>query len=216
MRHLVALALLCIGMTAHADEILLNSCGFEGAPPDICVAPAFPTGRRVDSSVWQASEGEFSVEVLTIPEFSFGPTLPGRFHTFKFDLAGNPLEGPPIKALGLFIEFFPITFPQGSGPHWFFFDTTGKDPENMGWEEVSASFLMPDLPFPGIRLNWVNISCHPDVLEFQGCGTNFPGPAIDNLRLFASVPEPGFLALLSIVLAGLSFARRRRPQMSST
>jgi hypothetical protein len=33
---------------------------------------------------------------------------------------------------------------------------------------------------------------------------------IDDLRLFATVPEPGILALFGIALAGLRFARRRK------
>ena len=85
---------------------------------------------------FKASDGKRSIDLVGTPglgaiEQTF-ETRPGESYQVKFDLAGNPAGGPPIKKMK-------VTAANQSA--FFEFDVTGKTTEDMGWKESNWIFI---------------------------------------------------------------------------
>ncbi len=88
---------------------------------------------------FKAADGERSIDLVGTPglgaiEQTF-ETKPGKRYQVKFDLAGNPAGGPPIKKMKV---------SAANQSAFFEFDITGKTTEDMGWKESTWIFIAED------------------------------------------------------------------------
>lgn len=140
-------------------------------------------------TLWEASDGNRSIDL--------NASAPGRLqqlistkplttYLVRFDLAGNPLGLQGIKTVRVTAA---VTLAD------YTFDTTGRDVDDMGWEEKTFQFTA---------------NASNSLLQFVSLTGGQFGPAIDNVR-FSVVPAPPALILLgSALLFGLGFIARRK------
>lgn len=117
---------------------------------------------------FEATDGKRTVDLDG--EFSTGAIrqeicnlVVGHRYRIKFDLAGNP-EGPPtVKRLRVDVD---------GRQFYFYFDTTGRTPENMGWITKSITFM-----YSGKDAHITFTSREPND------GSSAWGPFLDNVRI---------------------------------
>jgi choice-of-anchor C domain-containing protein len=117
---------------------------------------------------FEATDGKRTVDLDG--EFSTGAVRQeirnlaiGHRYRIRFDLAGNP-EGPPtVKRLRADVD---------GRQFYFYFDTTGKTPENMGWTTKSITFV-----YSGKDPHITFTSREPND------GSSAWGPFLDNVRI---------------------------------
>lgn len=150
-------------------------------------------------SYWQPSNGSRSIDLNGTnlgTNSSVGSisqtfdTIAGVSYTVLFDVSGNP-DGPPANKT--------LTVSAGGAPQAYAYAIGANSLSNMMWQTNSFGFVATGasttLTFASTTLN-----------------SNF-GPALDNVRVSAAVPEPATLSLWLVVGgAATAFARRRRQQ----
>jgi choice-of-anchor C domain-containing protein len=203
------LTVLCVGLTATAwasPSNLVTNGGFED-PTVQNTNLGFDTytvgqdfgGWHVSSgsvdligSYWTPSEGSQSLDLNgtgpgTIAQQSIA-TTPGASYLLLFDMAGNPVQGPPIKNMRVW---------WGTQSFDFSFDTRGYSTTSMGWKTY-----------------WVLLKAtgFTTDLSFQSTTADSPycGPALDNVQLYAVPEGPSGLLLLPGLLPIAVLVRRRR------
>lgn len=141
---------------------------------------------------WQASDGTRSIDLdgnFDSPGAmtqSFA-TNPGQTYKVSFDLAGNLADLPIVK---------PMRVSADGQSADFFFDTTGKTYEDMGWIAINWSFIADD---------------SSATLEFRSLVPTLDagfGAAIDNVSVSA-VPVPATVWLFGSALGFLGWMRRK-------
>jgi choice-of-anchor C domain-containing protein len=111
---------------------------------------------------WTASDGERSIDLNGNGPGAISQTFdttPGAAYQVTFDIAGNSNGDPVMKAL--VVSDGEILFSAG-------FDISGKNNENMGWEERSFNFVA---------------STSSTTLQFSSSIDGDYGPALDNVRI---------------------------------
>jgi choice-of-anchor C domain-containing protein len=142
------------------------------------------------NNYWKAADGAMSLDMNGYGPGTIQQTFavsPNTTYKVTFDLAGNPVEGPEIKALLATAD---------SSSKEFDFDVAGSSTSNMNW--TSESFLFQ------------SGATTQATLAFQSTTPNSPcGPALDNVSVTA-VPEPGTILAACTVLGPVGFVFRRR------
>jgi choice-of-anchor C domain-containing protein len=198
---------LIFGLLTNANANLIVNGSFEqGTDPgvwaqlpngstDIVGWVVGPDAIDYKGTYWVASDGGRSLDLDNSPGFggimqTFA-TTPGETYEVTFDFAGNPYPDldPPIKYMGV------SAAGQSAG---FFFDVTGHDTTNMGWETHTWQFTAT-----GSSTTLAFYSLDSFGTEHSGIF----GPALDNVSVLI-IPEPATLSLLG--LGSLVLLRKRR------
>ena len=149
------------------------------------------TGSSVDwvGTYWQASNGSASIDLSGNAAGGVQQTITGldtsKTYKITFDLAGNPDGNPPVKTADVAVGL------SGSN---YYFDTTGKTRDAMGWQSHYLLF---------------NPKTSSVVLSFTSSTATAYGPALDNVAI-SSVPETSTWAMMGLGFLGLALAGRRR------
>ncbi len=136
-----------LASTKTTQENLLVNASFEDGPNlnaylTMRAGTTIPgwkiTKETVDltGTYFKASDGERSIDLVGTPglgaiEQTFETKIGERYQV-KFDLAGNPVGGPPVKKMKV---------SAGSQSSLFEFDVTGKTIQEMGWQESTWIFM---------------------------------------------------------------------------
>ena len=114
-------------------------------------------------TLWSASDGVRSIDMDGFRAGSIGQSIVtaiGAQYEVRFDMAGNTGGAPTVKTLEV---------SAGDQSELFNFDTTGRSPTNMGWEE---------------RLFVFTATSSVTTITFTSrTGGRFFGAAIDNVRV---------------------------------
>jgi choice-of-anchor C domain-containing protein len=126
---------------------------------------------------WQAAEGRCSLDLNYLGAGSirtyFSTTSVGKLYLLTFAMAGNPGGVQGIKTLRV---------TAGDQSREFYFDTTGKSADNMGWTSKSMIFK----------------SNNPlTLLRFSSLTDGVFGPALDKVRVIRFNPPPPMMLLLN-------------------
>ena len=205
---LIILVLLTTSATSTSVAAMIINGSFEECPkcpPGDGTVTVFPgetiiTGWEVISSDvhyirsnWEASDGTRSIDLDGRIGSAGGiqqtfHTTPGQTYTVTFDMAGNLGNNPIVK---------PMRVSADGQSQRFTFDTTGHSFTDMGWTEMTWSFIADDstatLAFQSLT-------------EEEGRLVGW-GAAIDNV---AVTPIPSAIWLLGAALLGLIGVTRRR------
>jgi choice-of-anchor C domain-containing protein len=169
---LMALAVLTF-TNGLAQETLVNRSFENGTDPgDAAVLPpgskAIEGWTVVDGNVsyvgrqWQHSQGSRSVALQCGAGLSQTlATTPNYDYEVRFTMAGDPSAVPPLKTL--IVKF-------GEQERTFTFDTSGRNPRDMGWTTRTWVFKS---------------SSNATALTFLSPKANCSVPAIDNVRIEA-------------------------------
>jgi choice-of-anchor C domain-containing protein len=183
-------------LTALLTLTFLAACGEAPTEPTLIdVAPAFAltpvsitngsfeslftgwTSGDVDLVFfWQAADGIASIDLNALsPGFVSQDitTVPGTDYVVQFALAGNPGLPQNVKEMEVSAAGALATYT---------FDTSGKSVTNMGWVEESFTFTAT-----GSTTTLAFTSLHAGN-PFAGLSDPAQGPALDNVRVFASGP----------------------------
>ncbi|MEU8568919.1 choice-of-anchor C family protein [Streptomyces pathocidini] len=90
----------------------------------------------VDDGLWQAAEGDQSVDLNASAPGSVSQTFtttPGKTYTVTYALAGNSGGAPAVKTGRVLVD--------GQNIQDFSFDTTGKTPARMGYIKRQVTFV---------------------------------------------------------------------------
>jgi choice-of-anchor C domain-containing protein len=148
-------------------------------------------------SLWAAAHGSRSIDLNGLEPaaiFQTFDTLVGQEYLVLFDMAGNPDAGPAIKTLAASVGAFNQSYS---------FDSTTTTRSAMGWETKAFSFVATG---PSSTLTFASTTA-----GFSG-NNQFPqafGPAIDNVRVFAT-PAPAPLLIWSLGALGCAMGAYRR------
>lgn len=139
---------------------------------------------------WQTAEGNGSIDLSATSAGSVYLTLPtiaGQYYDLMFYVAGNSAGGDVIKDVQVTV---------GNLNASYGFNITGYNTSNMGWTQITASFL----------------ASGSDVLTFTSLENNAYGPALDGVTVSdaAAVPEPASFLLGFAGLTALALLRRRK------
>lgn len=161
------------------------------------------SGWTVDSgsidyigTYWQAAEGSRSIDLSgsgpgRISQTFF--TTPGQTYVVTFSIAGNPEGAPAVKELNA--EVNSVVTSDVADP-LFSFNASGKTKSNMGWTDVSFTF----------------VGSGQDNLSFAENSPGAYGAALDNVRV-GTVPLPASAPMFGaalLVLGGLGYAAKRK------
>jgi choice-of-anchor C domain-containing protein len=135
---------------------------------------------------WQTSEGSRSINLSAGSIQQDIDTVAGLTYIVNFDMAGNPGDESPLKALN--IEAV------GIDSLTFYFDTTNHTTSDMGWQTNQWSFVADG-----------SIT----TLKFSSLIDTGWGSAIDNVTV-SVVPAPGAILLGSLGAGLVGWMRRRR------
>jgi choice-of-anchor C domain-containing protein len=136
---------------------------------EVAAAPIHYTG-----TYWPGSDGSRSIDLDGL-EGQPGavqqvvPTQPSHHYLVTFDLAGNAEHSPTIK---------PLRVVAASQSADFFFDSSGRSPQDMGWTTQSFTFTADDTTV---------------TLEFQSLNPPAEagwGAVIDNIAMFDLTEAP--------------------------
>jgi choice-of-anchor C domain-containing protein len=163
-------AVLCTTATAQQTDLINRSFENGTDPGDMTtLAPgstAIASWTIVGGSVWYVGgrwkhfQGVRSVGLPCGGGISQAfATEPDQSYEVRFNMAGDPTSGPPVKT---------VTLTFGTETRAFTFDTTGRSAGDMGWE---ARFWMFKATEPSTTLSFMSPK--------SGCST----PAIDNVRI---------------------------------
>ena len=202
MRNIIAVAALAIMASASQAATIVNgsfeqgsfsTAGFDTlAAGDANITGWTIGGAGVDwiGSHWQASDGNRSIDLSALSAGSLSQSLTtviGKTYNVKFDLAGNPDDGPFLKQVVVSIN--------DAAAATFDFTTGATSRANMGWVGNSYRFTATSAT---------------STLKFTSLAQTPSGPALDNVSITA-VPEASTWVMLiaGFGLVGVS-ARRRR------
>jgi choice-of-anchor C domain-containing protein len=140
------------------------------------------------NSYWTAAQGTKSLDLsgdgIGSISQTFNTTNGGQY-SVSFSMAGNPAGGNSIKTLYAYVDSGLV----GT----FYFDTTGKSLNDMGWQQNGFIFTAS-----GPSAN----------LTFLSGDNNSYGPALDNISV-TSIPLPSTLLILGSGLITFLGLRRR-------
>jgi choice-of-anchor C domain-containing protein len=210
-RAFVAAACAAFFATSAQGATIVNASFEDGTNPGtyttVGVGQTNITGWTVSAgsvdyigTYWQAAEGVRSVDLaggsLGTLEQAIGDTVAGLSYMVTFALSKNPDGGAPTRT---------GTFQAGDETFNFSYALPNTRPNNMLWQDVSFTFF----------------SEGPTTIRFAadasaGCCY---GPAIDNVRITALVPEPATWAFMIVgfgAVGGAMRAARRKAYSLAT
>ncbi len=161
----------------------------------------FVTQGSIDyiTGYWQNADGHRSLDLNALEPGGIAQnfsTIAGKEYQVNFMIAGNPQGSPFLKKMQV----------NAAGQTAdFSFDITGKNPNNMGWQEVSWKFTAIDLK---TTLEFKSLTTEPKTTYGLAYGM-----AVDKVSVVAvahptSVPEPGMLAGLFLLSSAMVFKKR--------
>ncbi len=143
----------------------------------------------VNTSYWQAGAGVTSISLGWTSPATISQTVAttsGQAYDLSFLMAAEIFGGSALRTMDVLWNGNIVATPS--------FAYTGQGPTNMGWELNSVQV----------------VGTGSDLLEFRSTTTaqsNY-GPALDDVRLTAVVPEPASMSALA--LGAFAFLRKRR------
>jgi choice-of-anchor C domain-containing protein len=142
----------------------------------------------VVGTLWIANSGTYSTDLTGTSAGSISQTFAtniGESYIVEFYMAGNPASQ---GVMTLWASVGPVV----NSPYTF--DTTGKDRDNMGWTQHSFTFVAQDTT---------------STLTLASQVPGVYGPAVDDISVNSTVPEPGTSLLAGLAFGALYLLRRR-------